>query len=278
MPLLEGKPVSLRRRGLPGQRRRVASPASPGPACSSPRSASRCCASPAALADGTVTWCTGPETLRDHIVPTLRAAAEAAGRPAPRVIAALPVCVTDDVAAARSRAAAGVPGLRPAAELPGDARQGGRGRAGGRRHRRRREPRSATASAPSPTSASPTSARSSSAATPTRRPPRGTCSSRWSEADPRRTSSARTRSTGSFRLPAWRRRRATGVLVAALALLAACTSTGVSVGRSSSATSTRTDPEPPTRTPRTRTPPTRTPRHAGPHRSAAHQRDDDVGR
>ena len=38
-------------------------------------------------------------------MPTINAAAEAAGRPAPRVIAALPVCVTDDVDAARERAA-----------------------------------------------------------------------------------------------------------------------------------------------------------------------------
>ena len=38
-------------------------------------------------------------------MPTINAAAEAAGRPAPRVIAALPVCVTDDVAAAHERAA-----------------------------------------------------------------------------------------------------------------------------------------------------------------------------
>jgi F420-dependent oxidoreductase-like protein len=58
-----------------------------------------------ALADGTVTWCTGPETLRSHIVPTLCAAAEAAGRPVPRVISALPVCVTDDREAATARAA-----------------------------------------------------------------------------------------------------------------------------------------------------------------------------
>ena len=58
-----------------------------------------------ALADGTVTWCTGPETLRTHIVPTLTAAAEAAGRPAPRVVTALPVCVTDDKAGAVARAA-----------------------------------------------------------------------------------------------------------------------------------------------------------------------------
>jgi alkanesulfonate monooxygenase SsuD/methylene tetrahydromethanopterin reductase-like flavin-dependent oxidoreductase (luciferase family) len=59
----------------------------------------------AELADGTLTWCTGPQTLAAHTVPTITAAAEAAGRPAPRVVAALPVCVATDVAAARERAA-----------------------------------------------------------------------------------------------------------------------------------------------------------------------------
>jgi 5,10-methylenetetrahydromethanopterin reductase len=57
------------------------------------------------LADGTATWMTGPKTLGEHTVPTLVAAAEAAGRPAPRIASALPVCVTNDVAAARERAA-----------------------------------------------------------------------------------------------------------------------------------------------------------------------------
>jgi F420-dependent oxidoreductase-like protein len=59
----------------------------------------------AELADGTITWCTGEKTLANYIVPTINAAAEAAGRPAPRVIAALPVCVTDDTAGAKARAA-----------------------------------------------------------------------------------------------------------------------------------------------------------------------------
>ncbi len=56
--------------------------------------------------DGTVTWMTGAATLADHVVPTITKAAEAAGRPAPRIAAGLPVCVTDDVDAARERAAA----------------------------------------------------------------------------------------------------------------------------------------------------------------------------
>lgn len=54
--------------------------------------------------DGTVTWMTGPVTIRDHVAPAINAAAAAAGRPAPRVVCALPVCLTDDPAAATARA------------------------------------------------------------------------------------------------------------------------------------------------------------------------------
>jgi F420-dependent oxidoreductase-like protein len=57
------------------------------------------------LADGTVTWMAGPRTLAEHIVPSITRAAESAGRPAPRVVAGLPVCVTDDEAGARGRIA-----------------------------------------------------------------------------------------------------------------------------------------------------------------------------
>jgi 5,10-methylenetetrahydromethanopterin reductase len=56
------------------------------------------------VAQGTVTWMTGAETLANYIVPTISAAATAAGRPAPRIGAALPVQITDDVAAARAYA------------------------------------------------------------------------------------------------------------------------------------------------------------------------------
>ncbi len=59
----------------------------------------------AALADGTLTWCTGPVTLASHTIPTITRAAEEFGRPAPRVIAALPVCVTGDTDGAAERAA-----------------------------------------------------------------------------------------------------------------------------------------------------------------------------
>ena len=54
--------------------------------------------------DGTVLWMTGPATIRDYIVPTITQAAAAAGRPSPRVVCLLPVCVTDDPDGARVRA------------------------------------------------------------------------------------------------------------------------------------------------------------------------------
>jgi 5,10-methylenetetrahydromethanopterin reductase len=54
--------------------------------------------------DGTVLWMTGPATVRDYVVPAITRAAAQAGRPSPRVVCALPVCVTDDPDAARARA------------------------------------------------------------------------------------------------------------------------------------------------------------------------------
>jgi F420-dependent oxidoreductase-like protein len=57
------------------------------------------------LASGTITWMTGPETIRSHIIPTIQKAAAEAGRPEPQVGVGLPVCVTDDAAAAKEKAA-----------------------------------------------------------------------------------------------------------------------------------------------------------------------------
>ena len=47
----------------------------------------------------------GPRALADHIVPALTSASEAAGRPAPRIVALVPGVVTDDVGAVRAKAA-----------------------------------------------------------------------------------------------------------------------------------------------------------------------------
>ncbi len=56
------------------------------------------------VADGTVTWMVGRETIAGSTAPRIRAAAEAAGRPEPRVVVGLPVCVHDDHAQATARA------------------------------------------------------------------------------------------------------------------------------------------------------------------------------
>ncbi len=52
-------------------------------------------------ADGTILWMTGPDTIESHVRPKLRAAATDAGRPEPRVVAGLPIVLTQNVEAAR---------------------------------------------------------------------------------------------------------------------------------------------------------------------------------
>jgi 5,10-methylenetetrahydromethanopterin reductase len=62
----------------------------------------------------TLAW-VGPKTVREHIVPRLSDAAASAGRGAPRVIATLPVCVTDDEETVRAAIGRG---LKMYATLP----------------------------------------------------------------------------------------------------------------------------------------------------------------
>lgn len=62
------------------------------------------------LADGTILSWVGPKTIDAHITPTIAKAAEAAGRPAPRVIAGLPISITSDPDGARATFGPGVAG------------------------------------------------------------------------------------------------------------------------------------------------------------------------
>src|SRR5258705_1042697 len=57
------------------------------------------------LADGTLPYLAGPRTIADFIEPTIAKAAAEAGRLTPRIIAAVPALVSDDVDAARAIAA-----------------------------------------------------------------------------------------------------------------------------------------------------------------------------
>jgi F420-dependent oxidoreductase-like protein len=52
-------------------------------------------------ADGTVLWLATPQAIAEHVAPRIRAAADAAGRPAPRIVAGMPVAVHDDLDEAR---------------------------------------------------------------------------------------------------------------------------------------------------------------------------------
>jgi alkanesulfonate monooxygenase SsuD/methylene tetrahydromethanopterin reductase-like flavin-dependent oxidoreductase (luciferase family) len=55
--------------------------------------------------DGTITWMANERAVETFVSPRIRAAAEGAGRPAPRIVAGLPVAVHDDVDEARQAAA-----------------------------------------------------------------------------------------------------------------------------------------------------------------------------
>ena len=104
MPLLEGKPVKFEGEDYRVQGA-VAVAGSSRPSVLVAALGPQMLRVTGALADGTSTWCVGPKTLAELTIPTLRQAAADAGRPEPRVAVALPVCVTDDVAGARARAA-----------------------------------------------------------------------------------------------------------------------------------------------------------------------------
>lgn len=53
-------------------------------------------------ADGTTLWLTGPKTIAEHTVPRIREAAREAGRAEPRIIAGMPVVLTDKPGEARA--------------------------------------------------------------------------------------------------------------------------------------------------------------------------------
>lgn len=57
-------------------------------------------------ADGTVLWMADERAVADHVAPRITKAAQEAGRPAPRIVAGIPVCLCrpSEVDAARERA------------------------------------------------------------------------------------------------------------------------------------------------------------------------------
>jgi len=52
--------------------------------------------------DGTILWLSGPRTIETTLAPAVTAAAEQAGRSEPRIVASVPLCVTDEPERVRS--------------------------------------------------------------------------------------------------------------------------------------------------------------------------------
>lgn len=62
------------------------------------------------VCDGTILWMAPVRAIDTHVAPKIQAAASAAGKPAPRIVAGLPIAVHDDEQEARSAAAASAAG------------------------------------------------------------------------------------------------------------------------------------------------------------------------
>ncbi|MBV9577424.1 MAG: TIGR03564 family F420-dependent LLM class oxidoreductase, partial [Chloroflexi bacterium] len=104
MPLLRGEAADFKGARLTGQQQ-LSFAEAPAPTVLLAALGEHMLRLAGAHTDGTSLWMVGPRTLADHITPTITRAAEQAGRPAPRIVAGLPICVTSDVPAARERAA-----------------------------------------------------------------------------------------------------------------------------------------------------------------------------
>ncbi len=104
LPLLHGQSVAFAGRRFKSQMQ-LAVPEIPPPSVVLAALGERMLRLAGEQTDGTATWMVGPKTLASHVTPIITAAARAAGRPAPRIIVGLPICVTNDTEAARARAA-----------------------------------------------------------------------------------------------------------------------------------------------------------------------------
>jgi F420-dependent oxidoreductase-like protein len=109
MPLLEGKPASLSGE-LYRVQARVAAPTDERVPVVVAALGPQMLKVTGELADGTILSWVGPKTIDAHIAPTITKAANGAGRPAPRVIAGLPISITSDPDGARTKFAPQVAG------------------------------------------------------------------------------------------------------------------------------------------------------------------------
>jgi 5,10-methylenetetrahydromethanopterin reductase len=102
IPLLEGDPASTDGR-LYNVRARVSAPTEPRVPVVVAALGPQMLKVTGELADGTILSWVGRKTIGDHIAPRITKAAADAGRPAPRIIAGLPISLTSDPDGARER-------------------------------------------------------------------------------------------------------------------------------------------------------------------------------
>lgn len=102
VPLLDGQPASTSGE-LYRVQARVAAPAEPRVPVVVAALGPQMLRVSGELADGTILSWVGPRTIGEHIAPAITKAAAGAGRPAPRVIAGLPISLTSDPDGARQR-------------------------------------------------------------------------------------------------------------------------------------------------------------------------------
>ena len=107
LPLLRGEAVSFSGKRLKVQAQ-LTIPDAPPPSVLLAALGERMLRLCAEQTDGTALWLVGVKTLAAHVTPIITEAARAAGRPSPRIQVGLPICVTNDVGAARERAARGL--------------------------------------------------------------------------------------------------------------------------------------------------------------------------
>jgi F420-dependent oxidoreductase-like protein len=126
-PLLRGEPVTPEGREFHLHDARVTVPGASAPPVLVAALGPQMLRLAGRMSDGTAVWMGGPRYLKQHAVPAIDAAAREAGRPAPRVLAGLPVCVTDDPPRARLEAAKAfarygeLPSYRAILDKEGDA-------------------------------------------------------------------------------------------------------------------------------------------------------------
>ena len=103
LPLLRGEPVSFGGERLRSEGQLVI-PGAPPPRVLLAALGPRMLRLAGELTDGSLSWMAGLRTIGSHIAPALTAAAAEAGRPRPRVVVGLPLCVSDDIDGTRARA------------------------------------------------------------------------------------------------------------------------------------------------------------------------------